>query len=283
MVMKMLAQTPRFFNVIKREHRQLERIVADNKIDIVISDNRYGCWSRKAKSILITHQLNILLPKQATIFSPLLRFLTRRMVKRFSLCWIPDNGGERSLTGVISYPGKLPNRYIGMLSRFNRCLPDQSFKYEVLVILSGPEPQRSILEKILYDQICDAGCRTLMVRGIMGHSQKNVNEHFQMVDFLKTSQLHAAICQSEIVLARSGYSTIMDLNKLGKKAIFIPTPGQTEQQYLAAVLMQQGIAYSTSQQNFSLRDALLSSKRFSGFEECSENDLLKQAIEEILQ
>jgi UDP-N-acetylglucosamine transferase subunit ALG13 len=284
MVIKMLGQIPHFFRVIKREHQELEHIVADNKVDLVISDNRYGCWSCKAKSIFMTHQLNILLPGYVSFFLPLLKFLIYRTIKRFSLCWIPDDGGDRSLTSVMSYPGKLPHRYIGMLSRFTKCLPEQSFKYEVLVILSGPEPQRSHLEKILFGQICEFKCRTLMVRGVIGDSQiKNINEYFQMVDFCNTTQLHSAICQSEIVIARSGYSTIMDLNKLEKKAIFIPTPGQTEQEHLATVLSEQGIAYSTSQQKFKLCDALLQSKTFTGFGRRSENDLLKRAIEEVLQ
>jgi UDP:flavonoid glycosyltransferase YjiC (YdhE family) len=284
MAMKMFLQLPHFLSVIKREHEIVERIVADNKIDLVISDNRYGCWSRKAKNIFITHQLNILLPAQISFLSPLLKFFVHKAIKKFDLCWIPDNGGDKSLTGVMSSPARFQHRFIGMLSRFTKCLPDQSFKYEVLVILSGPEPQRSLLEKILFDQICEVGFKTLMVRGVIGSSQiKNIHKHFQMVDFLNTAQLQAAICQSEIIIARSGYSTIMDLNKLEKKAIFIPTPGQTEQKYLAAVLSEKGIAYSTSQQKFNLVDALPLSKTFAGFGGPTENDLLKRAIEEVLQ
>ena len=75
----------------------------------------------------------------------------------------------------------------------------------------------------------------------------------------------------------------MDLSKLGKKAIFIATPGQTEQAHLAAQLMSKGIAYCMEQSAFNLKNALKESDKFSGFTNFEDDEtLLDQAIQSIL-
>jgi len=75
----------------------------------------------------------------------------------------------------------------------------------------------------------------------------------------------------------------MDLAKLGKRAIFIPTPGQTEQEYLSRRLMNNRVAFSMNQDKFNLSYAINQSKGFTGFSNIEEgNDRLSQALTEIL-
>jgi len=288
MVFKMAMQLPRFVRVIRDEHRAVEAIIAREQIDIVISDNRYGCWSSKAKSIFITHQSNILMPARFGWLAPFVRNANYRMMRKFSICWIPDRPGDESIAGNLiafgTFDDTISHAYIGPLSRF---IPsgNRTKRYDLLCVFSGPEPQRSILESIVVQQVNKATLKTLIVRGLPGNIPvAPLHTHATVVPFMNSEALQQAIESSSCILARSGFSTVMDLTRLGGHVIFIPTPGQTEQEYLAARLLQKGIAYSTSQSTFDLPTALEKAKQLSGFTPHQEdNHLLEEAVTSILQ
>lgn len=284
MVWKMMLQLPKFITVIRKEHRYIDRLIENNGIDILISDNRYGCWSQKIPSVFITHQTNIQMPAKFKWLAGMVSGLNRKLINRFSICWIPDITGKKSLAGEMIFSGNpsIPVQHIGHLSRFTKRNGRPIDKYDVICILSGPEPQRSMLEKIIQEQLKGSGLRYLIVRGVISegmHSSDGVADH---VDFLDGKELQTVIEQSTCVIARSGYSTVMDLATLGKKAIFIPTPGQTEQEYLAHRLMKMRIAYSISQDRLDVKAALERLKDFSGFEFAEYDELLKNALDQIL-
>ena len=283
MVWNMLKQLPKFLSAIKREHAVIEQIVKSSKIDVIISDNRYGCWSSAIPSVFITHQTNILLPKEFKWLTRPVRKFNLSLIKRFSMCWIPDYPDGRSLSGKLTSLGNKKHlirvRYIGSLSRFTLGTT-KGILYDVLCILSGPEPQRTEFEKIAVDELVRSGLRYYIVRGVV--SEQN-NPTFSGANFLKGSDLQAIIDQSEYVLARSGYSTIMDLAKLGKKAIFVPTPGQTEQEYLAARLRTKAIAFSVAQRDFDMIKAWNSAQSYTGFNQFpGDAHLLTEALHEIV-
>lgn len=266
MVQTMLTQLPKFVRTISDEHRALERIVDGEKIDYVISDNRYGCWSEKVPSVLITHQSNVLMPKRFGWLAPIVRAFVHRLMRRFSLCWIPDIEGSQNLTGdMVWKKTNLPSRYLGHLSRL---APTGNIekKYDLLCVLSGPEPQRTILEEILVHQIDSYSGSTLIVRGLPlenGHAPLLTSA--EVKNFLTSQELQVAIESAALVLSRSGFSSVMDLSRMGSRAIFIPTPGQTEQEYLAAQLKRKGIAFSVEQAKFDLKQAIAEARRFKGF------------------
>ncbi|MEJ1237728.1 glycosyltransferase [Chryseolinea sp. T2] len=270
MTLKMLRQMPRLRKVIKREHQVLEEIVAHEGAELVISDNRYGCWSAKVPSILITHQTTILLPAYMKWLRKSVAWYNRKLIYHFTQCWVPDYPGAHSLAGKLArFPDGIPARfrYIGNLSRFSGTLPPIAVSqttYDVAVVLSGPEPQRSILENIILTQLTRTTLRAFVVRGTR-HPTKPLPDGVEGADFLNTEELEALVNKSACVVARSGYSTIMDLAKLGKKAIFIPTPGQTEQEYLARRLKLMKLAYSATQRQFNLKRAWRASKYYTGF------------------
>ena len=137
-------------------------------------------------------------------------------------------------------------------------------KYDVVVVLSGPEPQRTILEGLILAQLPKTSLRVFVVRGTR-RAEKPLPSGVEGVDFLNTTELEALLSEATCVVARSGYSSIMDLAKLGKKAIFIPTPGQTEQEYLARRLKKMKLAYSATQRQFNLKRAWRASKHYTGF------------------
>jgi uncharacterized protein (TIGR00661 family) len=283
MVLKMALQLPKFRSVIRREHRKIAALIEEFRIDLVISDNRYGCWSSKIPSVVITHQLNILMPQRWAWLASFVRRINTQMIKRFSYCWIPDYPGEFSLAGELTrYDADALKHivYVGPLSRFSRT-PDLENKYDVLGILSGPEPQRTLFEKLLKAQLDVSGAKYFIVRGIPSLSDsKGENE----TDFLTGRELEMAIQQSSLIIARSGYSTVMDLCALGRKAIFIPTPNQTEQEYLAKRFKDENVAYAMPQHAFNLATALAESKVYTGFNPrvVFTNVLLTKALDQAL-
>jgi uncharacterized protein (TIGR00661 family) len=286
MVWKMATQLPGFLSVVRSEHARTEEIVRKYHVDIVISDNRYGCWSDSAHTILITHQSNVLMPRRFGWLSPWVKKMVRSHIERFDACWIPDFPDAR-LTGTLTSFGKhdfnVPLVHIGPLSRFAP-RTDSEIRYDVAAIFSGPEPQRTILEKIIEPQLRQSGLRFFIARGLPGEAVNNARTKENAADFLTSSELENLLASSSVIISRSGYSTIMDLARMGKKAILIPTPGQTEQEYLASQLKKNGIAFSTDQKHFNLQLALKESHVYSGFENFpAENDLVKLAIGRLLE
>lgn len=286
MVGAMALQLPKFLSVIAREHKAVEELVQRHSIDIVISDNRFGCWTSLAHCVFLTHQSNIMMPAKFGWLSPLVRLMNERFISRFDACWIPDHPLDRSLAGaLISFEKENihPNvQYIGPLSRFSAAPDGGTPHYDVVAVCSGPEPQRTIFEKILTEQLPKSGSRYLLVRGV----PENVNSYPPMkprtVNFLTSDEMQKVLQSARIVVARSGFSTVMDLNVLGKKAIFVPTPGQTEQEYLAKRLMDKRITFAMKQQEFNLVRAIIESENYSGFSRAPQNKQLEKVLSDLL-
>jgi UDP-N-acetylglucosamine transferase subunit ALG13 len=196
----------------------------------------------------------------------MIMYLHYRYIRRFSLCWVPDFAGEDSLAGRLSHPVKLPGipvRYIGPLSRFAKS-GEESDPGRLLILLSGPEPQRTILEKKILAALPAEHAGIVIVRGLPGQEGIPASSPgVEIYNHLGTVDLNSLICRSAMVIARSGYSTIMDLLSLQKKAILIPTPGQPEQEYLAQSLSQRKLIYAVGQDAFVLEEVLTGAFGFS--------------------
>lgn len=232
---KILSQTPKIKHVIKEENKLLEEIISAHKIDLIISDNRFGLYNNQVESIFITHQLNIKSP----FFSWLINKINRNYIHKFNTVWVPDykNDTER-LSGQLSDASgiKIPVNYIEPQSALKDLEINSlnSEKYDYLFLLSGTEPQRSILEKSLLDKFELSAKKIILVRGSDSKIEIN-NKNISVINFAFGIQLKNIILSSETIICRSGYSTLMDLHVLNKnKLILIPTPGQTEQEYLAS-------------------------------------------------
>ena len=271
-------QVPKFLVAIAKEREVVNRIVKANAVDLIISDNRYGCRVPGIRSVFICHQLNLIMPLGFGWVSPLVNYFNRRWISKYEECWIPDDH-KISLSGKLSYPG-LPNaKYIGLLSRFSKT-NNNHLVYNLAIILSGPEPQRKIFEDLILSQLKGTEFKSIIVRGVLnGLDERKINGNVTFVNHLPGHQLQQVIEESEFVVCRSGYSSIMDLAALGKKAVLVPTPGQTEQEYLGELLMKKKIALCQKQNNFDLRKALSEIKNYAGFEGwSSQPNLLEEAI-----
>ncbi|MFK8010258.1 MAG: glycosyltransferase [Saprospiraceae bacterium] len=286
MMWDMAWQFPKMMRAIAHEKKGISKIVEKEKIDIIISDNRFGVFSQKTYNVFMTHQINLPIP--IPLFRQIGNWLNRKMIQRFDECWIPDFEKKPNLSGKLSHGNfKLNNttitKYIGSLSRIKKI--ESNIKRKAIIILSGPEPQRTFLEKKILDQALKLPFQFLLVKG-----QTEKQEHFyfnkniEIVSFLTSEKLNQTIAESEIVISRSGYTTLMDLVALEKKAILIPTPGQTEQEYLARHFFEQKIFFSTSQKDFDLKNALEEVESFSGFEKSFfENSIFEKNVIEMLE
>lgn len=228
---KLLLDARRIFSVIKKEHEQVKRIVADHNIDVVISDNRFGLYCSTAKSIYITHQLKI----QAGLFSGLANRIHRSYMKRFREIWIPDFENEEAcLAGKLSRNTFFKKvYYLGPLSR----LTHKSGKVkdiDYLCLFSGPEPLRTQLEERLMQKAILSNKKICLVRGTQKPMEDAPPLNVKVFDFPTSDQLSNLVASSSTIICRSGYSTLMDLYTLrNTNCILVPTPGQSEQIYLA--------------------------------------------------
>lgn len=261
--LKLIAQIPRIIKTISKENKWLKQIVQDEKIDLVIADNRYGLYHKNIPCIFITHQLTIKAP--FNWLEQLVQLINYKYINRFTACWVPDIEGVPNVGGVLSHPSKMPSipvQYVNLLSRFEIKLSEQ--KYDLCILLSGPEPQRTLLEEKLLHSIATINATILLIRGLPESNQvPNVNSNVTVVNHLSTFLLGEAIQQSEFIVCRSGYTTIMELLGLQKKMILIPTPSQTEQEFLANNLMNQNLAITASQANVDLNNLLHQAKAFA--------------------
>ncbi|MDL5049342.1 glycosyltransferase [Oscillatoria amoena NRMC-F 0135] len=264
MAITLTRQLPKFYSAVQKEQKQVAQLITVEGIDAVISDNRYGACSEAVPCALVIHQLNLIMPKGFKVIGPFVNAIHRKLIKKFSRIWVPDTH-DSMLSGRLSDGGGDKRiRYIGPQSRF-RSMSNHSGRFDLVAVLSGPEPQRSVFEKILLDQLPMCGLKSLLVRGVLNSNQEVTHHGITVTDFLSSKELNEVIEYATVVVTRPGYSTLMDLVALGKKAILVPTPGQTEQEYLGELAMKKKYAQMVKQHDVRIISALEQLKDYSGF------------------
>lgn len=275
-----LFQTPHILKTIKEENSWLKEKVKEYKFDAVIADNRFGLYHSSIPSIFITHQLKIKTPLGKWSES-VLQKMNCRYINKFSECWVPDNEQENNLAGELSHPGKLPVkpiRYIGLLSRLKKSNVVEK-KGHLFISLSGPEPQRTLLENIIINEVSHYNKTATIVRGLPnGNSIIPSTNDIKFYNHLPADEYNKEMAMAEYVISRSGYSTVMDIMMLGKKSILIPTPGQTEQEYIADHLLHERKAFCVFQKEFSLKNVLEKANEF----EYKKENIVESKLTEII-
>jgi len=285
----LLAQLPLFLLSILRERKRLNYLIQRRGIERVISDGRYGICTRKVPCVFITHQLCILPPGprwlRSLLAGPILRF-NRHILRGFKEIWVPDFPASVNLSGMLGHPRiAWPEvRYIFPLCRFrSETLPwsqpmeaagagsfgkgiekDDSENpggIDILALVSGPEPQRTLFENLLMSALQNRSGTPVLVRGVPGTpvaGQPKVPLHIvqgklNVFDHLPGEQLSQYLASARRVVCRSGYTSVMELAGMGKTdVLFIPTPGQPEQEYLAEHLHGMGFAVFQRQEYLDL-------------------------------
>lgn len=267
-----LFRIPALLKQIQKENEWLNELLKHRKIDAVISDNRYGLFHKTCFCVFMTHQLQILSGVRGVggvrrwalgvgrwIDRQILKW-NYKFISKFSECWVPDFDRDLSMGGRLSHPtlpASFSVKYIGILSRFH--LSDvMPGKNSLLILMSGPEPQRTEFENIIIAQLDSVDLKVVIVRGLPA-SPKSLTfkkAGTEIFNHLPSHELNKLIIRSEYIIARSGYSTLMDLLALQKQAILVPTPGQTEQEYLGALMNKTKWMYSVQQRNFNLQTTI---------------------------
>ena len=276
-------KSPQLMRAMKREYQATQRIVDKHSIDAIISDNRYGVYSDRVPSAIVTHQLFVKSP----LFPASVHRMIERRVRRFDACWVPDFEGEDNLSGSLSHgKSRLTNiQFIGPLSRFSNNGQADEIRREILVILSGPEPQRSSFEKRITEEVLALKRTAIIVRGKPGENRRRkLNDCVEIVDFLGSDALKEMMLSSSLVICRSGYSSIMDLIAVQRKALLVPTKGQSEQEYLATYLKNRGWFYAVEEMQLDLSHDLKQLDQFtpSIMIDNKGNNGVKAAIEKLL-
>jgi len=264
MFMAMLWQTPRLLKTIEQSHQFVTKIVEEYNVDCIISDNRYGCFCKDVHSIFLTHQVNIPLPKGFGFFKTMVDKQNFSYINQYSELWIPDVEGH-VVSGALSFKNErcvIKSRFVGLLSRMKwKAVERADF---VLVVLSGPEPQRSIFEQKIMNQSKFYDGEVVLVRGSQANSKFNVPkpDNLTLIDLADSTALNDLLLKARYIICRSGYSSIMDLLALQRTAFIVPTPGQTEQELLAKRLSEQLLFVSCPQSLFNLNKATKALKNF---------------------
>jgi hypothetical protein len=262
LIPSLIWQLPKMLFSAIHEHHLVKKIVFAYGVNIIVSDNRYGLFCRHAHSIFVTHQISPVLPVLLRWIEYPLYLIIRSIILQYDECWIPDYAdSQQNLSGKLSHRFKLPAnaRYVGIMSRFNlkdkRKEGTSSEKYELVVVLSGPEPQLGIINELVIRQALTIPNKTLIISGLREPTMplpETGNLQLTAVSHLESGEFGCAMLQANLIVCRSGYSGIMDLIALGKTAILVPTPGQPEQKYLAAYLSDKGWFSSVLQHELDL-------------------------------
>jgi hypothetical protein len=284
-----LMKTPLLFCHILAEHFKIKRIIRENNIDIIISDNRFGLWNRRIKSVYVTHLPVIPLPEKLKSLEWIGIRFHRFIIKKYSLCLIPDLPGKVNISGRLTHEVKLPDntRFIGILSRFSDKpgAGEKKFRFpHNTVILSGPEPQKGILRQKLVKILIRREPPAVFLEGRPGNA-KEISESGNIISYnhLPSDEMRDMITGSSSIITRSGYTTIMELISLNCSALLIPTPGQTEQEYLAEYLTLKGWFTSVTQHRLNDCIELPSREKDLACEITEESRiLLERALDELL-
>ncbi len=250
-----ITQLPRLAGVIAREKKLCQRLMLEQRYDVIISDNRFGVRAFGSKNIFISHQLNLSVP-QSPWAERLANWINKRYINRFDAVAVPDNK-QHLLSGILSNTkGIRPSiTFLGNLSRWERIDLDSELQ-GILVILSGPEPQRTMLEDMIIRQAVNIETPISVVRARLDDIPFPSHEKIKFYNHLSANALQALVNKSQYIISRAGYSTVMDLMAVHRNGILIPTPGQTEQEYLAAHLKAMNLFTFYNQEQFDLVEAI---------------------------
>lgn len=287
-ILHMLTLMPRIWKAIKREHTLLQSWMSRYEFDVIISDNRYGMYSPNIKSVILTHQVRVASPLQEEMVAQ----HVQKMLQKFDEVWVPDASGNINLSGKLGHQDTyfVQPKFTGVLSRMGPELEPskpENFPFSssfILAVISGPEPMRAQLEEKLKQQLLGTEEKVVIVGGKLNEEGTEENEDLFYMPFANSSQLKWLMLNSNAIICRSGYSTIMDLIALKKTAILVPTPGQTEQEYLGEYLQQYEIFVVQKQKNLDVNSALISLQKLKWnlqLEVLNNNQSLRQLLGKI--
>lgn len=275
----MVRQFPGMVRSVAQERALLQDLRRRLHLDAVISDQRFGLRAHGLPSVMLTHQVFPFTPAAQGA----LRRLNRHQLAAFDQCWVVDHPHAPGLAGALSHGNDMPAnaRYIGTLSRMRTDVPAPDERYDVVAVISGPEPQRGLLEQRLVQQLKTLPGRHLLVRGLPHGGTEEQHGNVVLLPHLHASALNAHLLHAQHIITRTGYTTLMDLEALGRPAVLIPTPGQAEQEYLGRLHSPLGWHVVRSQDKVQVAEALAALPRTKNAPRQHNNGPLVSALEDL--
>lgn len=281
LIPNLLFRVPSWVWLIKQEHEQMSQIILKEKIELIISDNRYGCYANNIHSVLMIHQLVIPIGGIWRVFRSLVAWLQSHLIKKFNEVWVPDFP-SRLLSGKMGIHPGLNVKYIGPLSRFDtRNRIQKPKKYFISAIISGPDPLRQKLVDKLEQILIEIDKPSLLLTGQPTLKNRIDKNNLTIFAHLSTEQLQDAIFSSTYIIARSGYSSIMDFITLGSAVLYIPTPGQPEQEYLAQRMRDENLGDYLSEDDLNASSVMSKLQSLKPVKFESNSSSLKKTIMDI--
>jgi len=289
LALQLFGMLPGFIKMILKENRELKRLVKLYNFDLVISDNRYGLRNKSIKSIIITHQVMVKAPAWLRFAEYPLYLVSKFLISRFDECWIPDYELTPGLSGDLSHKYRVPAnaKFIGSLSRFSDSENSKgqgNSEVKITAIISGTEPQRSNFEELVSRQLMELDLKATIIGGKPESSDSvELRGNLTVLSNASVEEMRKLISDSTLIICRPGYSSIMDLEAMRAKALFVPTPGQTEQQYLAELHYKLGNALWRNQDELNLKTDIPDAIRYPGFTKNLKDKGLKPILERLVK
>lgn len=288
LALKIVAEIPKMLKSIKPAQKKLQTIIDNYGVDAIISDNRYELWNDNVYTVFMSHQLDILQETPLRIINPAIKKSLYSFIEKHNELWIPDfeenNGLSGKLSHVKSFP-RIPHYFVGTLSRFENIEVSKRSEnnIDLLCIMSGPEPQRTIFENLLIKQLENSKYKAVILSGNPATKEKRITKNITLLSHANDMEFAGLINDAKLIISRSGYSTLMDLATFGKKALLVPTPGQPEQEYLAKRMMNKGFFYSVNQNRLNINTDIDKALSFKGLKLTNNYNVLNERIKNLLE
>ncbi len=266
-VFKIVSQVPKMLLGWQHERRQVQALIKEFNPDLIMTEMRLGFWDKKVPSVLITHQLRFHLPKRLTWAGIFGEWFNLIVFKHYNYVFVPDAAEEPNLSGDLSHNSRISRhpkvRYIGCLSSIVPDANPPEKDIDLLISISGPEPQRTQFEKKVLSQL-DKITGSVVVTLGKPATENNIikkTDDVTIYAHLNRKEMNIMMQRAKYIICRSGYSSVMELLALKKTALFVPTPGQTEQEYLAKYYEKEGLFSYCTQDRLDLKDIYFNSDR----------------------
>lgn len=286
---KFIANIPMLMKELAGEIKRFNKLLDQNKYDLVISDNRLGVFTKRVPCYFITHQLRFSLPDYLYPFEAMTLGVNGLFHTRYDGIIVPDIKPDgANLSGKLARSNvKMTLRrvhYAGILTSAKKMNVPEDLDY--LFIISGPEPQRTKLEEILLKQVQDLpGEKVVLLGSPQRTFSKSLDPSTRVEAFVSTEEKAELMNRARFLVGRSGYTTMMELAELDKKhGLFTPTPGQTEQEYLSRYYQKMGWFMSKSQYKIKLAQDVEDAWKYRGFPDMPKTkDNVRRLYDEVLK
>jgi len=265
----MLIIFPKMLLAMRNEQKKLRILHKKYQFDLIISDNRFSLALGGVRSLLISHQLRYKLPWPIQKMEWLPEYFNYSHFKKYDRIIVPDIEKNKTLTGELSHNMRyLPENklyYLGIMTTLKQKIREVGESIDYFVIISGPEPQRTKFEKIILTQVRKLKGRVVIALGKPEKDYKIRMGSSVIYTYLNRDKISDYLRRAKFIISRPGYTTVMEMIESGKRGLFIPTPGQIEQVYLAKYFMENNWCYSISQYDLDLSTAVKIAKTYPGF------------------